>query len=148
MSNRTFGVAADLLLAIHFGVVLFIVGGLAAIGLGYWRNWRWVRHPAFRWGHLAAIAVVAGQALLGKTCPLTDWEQALRRQAGGGGRYEGSFISHWIQRIIFYEAEPWVFTLSYVVFFAAVVSTFWLVPLRTGRPDGGAENSKNRSSNN
>ena len=43
------------------------------------------------------------------TCPLTDWEQRLRKMAGEGD-YTGDFIGYWAHRLIFYDAPPWVFT--------------------------------------
>lgn len=72
--------------------------------------------------------MVAAQALLGVICPLTIWEDELRMVAGGEGRYAGSFIQHWLHQIIFFEAEGYVFTVAYVVFFLAVAGSLWLVP--------------------
>ena len=54
--------AADLILVLHTGIVLFIVVGLALIIAGGLRGWSWVRSPVFRLAHLAAIAVVVLQA--------------------------------------------------------------------------------------
>ena len=49
--------------------------------------------------------------------------------AGEGG-YTGDFIGHWAHRLIFYEAEPWVFTVLYVSFGLAVLAAFVLAPPR------------------
>lgn len=113
---------ADLILIVHFAVVLFIVGGLALIWAGAGLGWRWVRHFWFRIAHLAAILFVAGEALLGIWCPLTVWEDALR-----GTRAETSFIARWVHRILFYSFPEWVFTIAYVLFALAVIATFYLV---------------------
>ncbi len=113
---------ADLILIVHFAVVLFIVGGLALIWAGAGLGWRWVRNFWFRIAHLAAILFVAGEALLGIWCPLTVWEDALR-----GTRAETSFIARWIHRILFYDFPEWVFTIAYVLFALAVIATFYLV---------------------
>lgn len=113
---------ADLILIVHFAVVLFIVGGLALIWAGAGLGWRWVRHFWFRIAHLAAILFVAGEALLGIWCPLTVWEDALR-----GTRAETSFIARWVHRILFYSFPEWVFTMAYVLFALAVIATFYLV---------------------
>jgi len=113
---------ADLILIVHFTVVLFIVGGLALIWAGAGLGWRWVRHFWFRITHLAAILFVAGEALLGIWCPLTVWEDALR-----GTRAETSFIARWVHRILFYSFPEWVFTIAYVLFALAVIATFYLV---------------------
>jgi polyferredoxin len=83
-------VVADLLLGIHFAIAAFIVGGLVLVWAGAALGWRWVRNPWFRYLHLAAIAFVAAEALLGAACPLTVWEDVLR-----GGLRPESFVGRW-----------------------------------------------------
>lgn len=120
---------ADAVLALHFGVVLFIVFGLVAILVGNARNWRWVNGWWFRVAHLAAIAVVALQAWLGQLCPLTVLESWLRVQAGSAS-YQKSFIEHWLQRLLFFEAPFWVFTAAYTAFAVVVALAWWRFPPR------------------
>jgi Protein of Unknown function (DUF2784) len=119
--------AADVILAIHFAFVLFVVGGIALIWIGYAAGWAWVRNFWFRAAHLAAIFFVAGEALLGFMCPLTILEDALRESAGGTPE-DKSFIARWVHRVMFYTAPEWVFTTLYVAFALLVALTFWLVP--------------------
>jgi hypothetical protein len=114
--------------------VAFVIVGLALIWLGGWRRWAYVRNFWFRVAHLAAIGVVAAESLAGFVCPLTTWENQLRLLAGGGERYAGSFIQHWLHQLLFYDVSERVFTLIYVAFFTAVALSLWLVPpLRPGR---------------
>lgn len=121
-------IAADLLLALHVSFVLFVVFGLALILAGAWRGWGWVRNPWFRAAHLAAIGVVVLQAWLGRICPLTTWEMALRERAGDA-TYTGSFVAHWMQALLYYEAPLWVFGLVYTAFGALVVASWvWVRP--------------------
>ncbi len=117
---------ADLVLLLHVLVVLFIVVSLFLIVLGGMRGWRWVRNPWFRLGHLLAIGVVAAQAWLGMVCPLTTLEMTLRL-AAGERTYAGSFIAHWVGRLLYYQAPLWVFALVYTAFGAAVAGAWWLV---------------------
>ena len=125
---------ADLVLATHVAVVMFVIGGLAAIVVGNLRGWRFVNGWWFRAAHLAAIAVVAAQAWLGIACPLTTLENALRARAGGTG-YETSFIEHWVARLLYYDAPPWVFTAVYTLFGLAVVAAWrWFPPGQWARP--------------
>ena len=125
---------ADIVLATHVGVVLFVIGGLAAILIGNRCGWAFVNGWWFRAAHLAAIAVVAAQAWLGITCPLTSLESALRVKAGGAA-YETSFIEYWLTRVLYYDAPAWVFTAAYTLFGLAVVATWWrLPPRRSPRP--------------
>ena len=114
---------ADLILVVHFAFVLFVVGGLALIWIGAAAGWRWVRNPWFRGLHLAAIAIVTAEALLGIMCPLTVWEDELR-----GARADTSFMARWVRSVLFYDFPEWVFTTAYVLFALAVAVTFWLVP--------------------
>ncbi len=122
---------ADVTLAIHFGVVLFVVGGLIAIVAGNWRRWRWVNVLWFRLAHLAAIACIVLQAWLGQLCPLTALESWLRVQAGAGA-YKRNFIEHWLQRLIYFEAPFWVFTAAYTAFAVLVLLAWWLFPPHRG----------------
>jgi hypothetical protein len=119
--NSTF--AADIVLAVHFAFVAFVVGGLAAIWIGAALGWRWVRSFRFRVAHLAAICFVAAEAVLGIMCPLTLWEDALRGRAS-----EMGFIARWIRGIMYYDLPLWIFTLAYVAFAIVVALTFWVVP--------------------
>ena len=98
---------------------------------GVWRGWGWVNGLRFRLTHLAAIAFVVAQAWLGATCPLTALESWLRVQAHAAA-YRTSFIEHWLQRLLFYAAPPWVFMLAYSVFGALVVAAWWWFPPRFG----------------
>jgi len=116
---------ADLIVVVHFAIVLFIVGGLLAVWAGAALGWRWVRNPWFRYLHLAAIGYVAVEALLGIACPLTAWEDLLR-----GGVRPDSFVGRWVRRLLFYDAPEWVFTAAYAAWALATLATLRLVPPR------------------
>lgn len=122
---------ADAVLLLHFGVVLFVVGGLVAVVAGNRLGWRWVNGWWFRLAHLAAIAVIAVQAWLGQYCPLTILESWLRVRSGAPA-YDKSFIEHWVQRLIYYDAPLWVFALIYTAFAALVILAWWRFPPRRG----------------
>jgi len=127
---------ADAVLLIHFGVVLFVVVGLVVVVAGSRLRWRWVNGLWFRLAHLAAIALAAVQAWLGQYCPLTTLESWLRVRAGSPS-YDKSFIAHWVQRIIYYDAPLWVFTGIYTVFALLVVLVWWRFPPRRSRTQNG-----------
>lgn len=120
---------ADFVVIIHFSYVAFVVLGLLAILLGLACRGQWVRNPWFRSLHLLAIAIVALEAICGITCPLTTWEKQLRTMAGDPS-HEGDFVAEWVHRLMFFDFEPWVFTVSYVLFAVVVVATFVLAPPR------------------
>lgn len=121
---------ADVVLLLHVVIVLFNLVGLLLIWIGWLRRWGFVRNVSFRIAHLLCMGYVAVQAVFGMTCPLTTWENALRTKAGTGPVYEESFIGHWFGKLLFYEAEPWVFTVGYIVFFGLIVLSWIIVPPR------------------
>lgn len=117
---------ADAILVVHVLFVCFVVFGLAAVYLGYFLNWQWVRNLSFRLLHLLAIGIVVLQSWLGVICPLTIWEMALRKEAGAG-TYAGSFIQYWLHQLLFYTAPDWVFMALYSAFGLLVLVSWFLV---------------------
>jgi len=120
-------IIADAILILHALFIAFVVFGLVLIIAGMAKKWRWIRNPWFRFLHLGAIGVVVLQAWLGVICPLTIWENNLRESAGDI-TYVGSFIQHWLHRLIFYQAESRVFTWCYSLFGALVILVWILSP--------------------
>jgi hypothetical protein len=122
---------ANAVLLLHAAVVLFVVGGLVLVWLGNVGTaagrprWPWVNTRWFRALHALAIATVVAQSWLGITCPLTTLEWWLRAQAGQGVHGGQGFIEHWLHRLLFFEAPPWVFVLAYTAF-GALVLWSWL----------------------
>ena len=125
-----YGFAADAIVVFHFCYVLFAVGGELIVLLGWLLRWPWIRNLAFRIVHLASVAVVAMEALIGVLCPLTDWEYRLRLLAGQTFEEEIPFMARLVRRIIFYDFPTWVFTLTYILFALLVAATLLLVPPR------------------
>ncbi|HMD28440.1 MAG TPA: DUF2784 domain-containing protein [Steroidobacteraceae bacterium] len=114
---------AGAVVVIHFLIVLFVVAGVPAIYVGAWRGWAWVRSRRWRVLHFGAIFIIAAESVLGIACPLTIWEDRLRGRETASG-----FIERWIDRLLFYEAPAWVFTVAYVAFAALVLLTWLAVP--------------------
>lgn len=117
---------ADAILVIHVLFVLFVIFGLAAIYLGCFLKWSWIRNRLFRIVHLLAIGVVVLQSWIGVICPLTIWEMELREKAGGA-TYSGSFIQHWLHTLLYYSAPEWVFTTLYTGFGCLVLASWFVV---------------------
>jgi hypothetical protein len=86
-------ILADLVVALHFLFVVFVVlGGLLVLR---WPKAAYVHVPAAIWGTAIEFA--------GWICPLTPLEQWLRRQAGDTG-YSGGFIEHYILPLLYPSA--------------------------------------------
>ena len=129
-SSLFFRLAADAVLLLHVFFVAFVVIGLMLVFAGKVLQWPWVRNPWFRTAHLLAIVVVVVQSWLGAICPLTTFEMMLRSRAGDAV-FPGSFVAHWLESILYYQAPPWVFAVAYTLFAAVVVgSWFWVSPRR------------------
>jgi hypothetical protein len=131
MNAALYSFLADTILVVHFAFVVFVVAGFLLILIGLLVHWQWIHNHSFRIAHLAAIGIVVLQAWFGKLCPLTNWESELRRRAGESG-YTESFVEHWLHEILFYRADPWVFTTAYTVF-GALVLVVWFLGSRGGK---------------
>jgi len=128
---QIYGWLADAILIVHFAFAVFVVLGFILILIGLLARWSWVHNRKFRVAHLIAIGIVVLQAWFGRLCPLTVWENDLRRLAGESG-YAESFVEHWLHKILFFQAAPWVFTAVYTCFGALVVLV-WLLRNRGGK---------------
>ena len=83
---------ADVVFLAHLAFVLFVVLG----GLVVWRK------PQLAWLHLPAVAWGALIEFAGWICPLTPWEQSLRRLAGEKG-FSGGFVEHYLVPLVYPE---------------------------------------------
>ena len=122
-------ILADIVVTVHFAYVTFVAVGLFVTLLGGVLRWQWVRNPWFRFIHLAMIVIVVFEAWMGLTCPLTIWEHQLRTLSQQA-TYRGGFLPNLLHNAMFFDAEPWVFTMGYTVFGLAVLLAFILVPPR------------------
>jgi hypothetical protein len=123
---------ADLVLALHLAIVAFVIVGLVLVIAGNLLHWSWVNNLWFRLAHLGAIALVVLESWFGITCPLTTLEMWFRVKAHSAA-YSGGFIEHWFQRLLYYEAPAWVFTLVYTLFGLLVAATWWYFPPTSAR---------------
>jgi hypothetical protein len=132
MSSSFYQILANCVLVAHFGLVVFIVLGLVLILFGGSCHWQWVRNFWFRVAHLSAIGYVVAESWLGLVCPLTSLEQWLHERAGQFS-YEGDFIAHWLGKLMFYQAPPWVFIAAYSLFGLLVIASWVIVPPHSRR---------------
>ena len=87
--------AADLVVLIHLLWILFLIFG-AIPGA----RWTWVK-----WIHLGALAYSVALQSFGWICPSTHLETWLR-STGGAMSYEGTFIRHYLEAIVYAELPP------------------------------------------
>jgi len=116
-------ILGQLVLAVHLLVIAFNVLGLVAIPLGARLGWGWVRIRWWRALHLASWVVVAVQAVLGRACFLTIWQDDL---TGGGA--EVPLIMRIVNGLIYWPLPMWAFTALYLALFGLVLVLWRRVP--------------------
>ena len=111
-------IAADVVLILHLVFIAFVVmGGLLVL------RYRWIVYvhiPAAIWGAFVEIS--------GRICPLTTWENSLRRSAGESG-YAESFVEHYLMPIIYPAGltRNVQFAIAGIVVAANIVIYGWLL---------------------
>jgi hypothetical protein len=118
---------ADVILLLHTAYATFVLGVLLILPLGARLHWRWVRIRALRRAHVMCTAIVAVEALVGLTCPLT-WLEHLLLVAAGAAGYDRSFIGHRLYWLLYYDAPAWMFTVAYTALACTVVLLYYYLP--------------------
>ena len=126
MEQSFYLLAADAILFVHVLIAAYIVFGLILIFIGKALSWGWIANPWFRLSHLLAIGIVVIESWFGVICPFTTLEMYLRSQAGDAV-YAGSFISHWLEQILYYQAPAWMFIVAYTLFAAVVLASWYFI---------------------
>lgn len=111
-------ILADAVLVLHLVFVLFVLfGGLLALK---WPGAIQLHLPAVFWGVFVEFS--------GWNCPLTPLENWLREQ-GGAGDYEGDFLGHYLEALLYPEAlspqTQIIFGLIVVIVNGAVYGWLW-----------------------
>jgi Protein of Unknown function (DUF2784) len=116
---------AAAILSVHLAIIGFNIFGLVAIPIGAWRGWPFVREPVWRLAHVACLALVAVQAVAGRACFLTIWQD----QASGAAP-RTPLIMGFVNRVLFWRLPIWAFAVGYLAIFAYVLALLWVVPIR------------------
>lgn len=116
---------ADIVVVLHLAYAWFITLGYVAILAGWPLGWRWIRNRTFRRLHIAAIGLVAVEAVAGVVCPLTWLENLLAPHRAGA-----TFMGRIARYLLYYDLPNWVFTVAYVGFLALALALYWLAPPR------------------
>jgi Protein of Unknown function (DUF2784) len=83
-------ILADVVMVLHLAFIVFVaIGSLLVL------KWR-----RLVWPHLAVVAWAAAIVSIGFTCPLTPVEKHLRERAGSSS-YEGGFIDHYLDGLVY-----------------------------------------------
>lgn len=123
-----YGHMADIVAAIHFLYIMFVVIGQIVIIMGLFFNLAFVKSVIFRSTHLVAILIVAIQRIAGVRCPLTILENHLNTLAGRTVNPDITFLARLLRELTYYRFPSWTFTFMYVGFGVFVLLTFVLFP--------------------
>lgn len=130
---------ADLVVLIHFLWVVFMaVGGVAtvwavlAVWLGKGKSAEKARRffgwRVFRTVHVCGIVYAGALSAMGKYCPLTYLENYLRRASGAGSEYPGSFIVHYVEKVLYPHVEPGAIVVLTVLLAVVTVIVYFVRP--------------------
>jgi hypothetical protein len=113
--------SADAIVVVHLAFLVFIpLGGFLA--------WRWRALVPL---HVAAVVVGLVSITIGFDCPLTTWEQELRRR-GGERAYTNGFVAHYLEGRVYPHGDAWVAQLVFAVCVVAAYAGIVARELRRG----------------
>lgn len=115
---------ADFLVALHLLWIIFMIAGMILILWGSFfkrgiLDWFW-----FRTLHLLGIIYVGVLSIQGKLCPLTIWDNQLRAKADPEGTYAGSFIIHYVEKLVYPEVDPVILKVATLTFGIITISAY------------------------
>ena len=108
----------DLILAVHAAWVVFNVGAPILA----------VRRPAWRIVHLCSLGLTLLFAVTMGICPLTILENRLWLAAEPGSAYAGSFLHHYLMKIVYWDAPQSVLTglaVFWTIFWSGTYAFLW-----------------------
>ena len=118
---------ADAIMVIQLAWIIFMIWGFA-LTIGGFFHPKFFERWLFRTIHLLGILFVTTLELLGKYCPLTVWENALRSHYNPETDYPGSFIIKQIEQMIYPDVLPLVVIIPTILVAAFTLAVFVLKP--------------------
>jgi hypothetical protein len=132
-----YGYLADGVVVFHVLYVAYVLVGQLAIVVAAPFKWAWARNPWFRFTHLAAIGIVAVEAIMGWRCPLSTLEENLRIMGGGTFDSSQSFMGRLTHNLLFIDGMPEsFFTVLHLSMTVLVVQGLLMYPPRWFRIGG------------
>jgi len=127
MSYKIF---ADAVIVVHFLFILFMLFGFLVTAYALFFREKFFDWRLFRSLHLLGILYVASLSILGKYCPLTLLENELRSRYELSSVYSGSFIVHYLGKLIYPDVNPLVIQIPTVFIAIFTIVVFILRPPR------------------
>ena len=108
-------IAADIIVALHFAWILFLIFGVV-IG----RKHRFLKNI-----HIAGLIFAGLMQTFGWYCPLTHLEVWLRRRHNPALSYEGSFIVHYVEELVYIQVSPYL--IHFLTAVIVIFSTYFYI---------------------
>ena len=102
---------ADIILLLHFLIVIYIVSLFLLIPIGFKLNWQIVKNKKIRLSHFFLMLLITFESLIGITCPLTLIENRLRNID-----HSENFINYWLSKVIYWDLPSYYFVVIYLFF--------------------------------
>ncbi len=125
MSYKIF---ADAIIVVHFLFILFMLLGFLLTAFALVFRQKFFDWWLFRSLHLLGIFYVSSLSILGKYCPLTILENELRLRYEVSSVYSGSFIVHYLQKLIYPDVNPLVIQIPTVLLAVFTIAVFIIKP--------------------
>ena len=120
-------ITADIIVIIHFIWIVFMLLGFFLTLYGFFRkeffDW-WL----FRTLHLSGILFVGISTLLQRFCPLTILENLSRAKYSPDNAYLGSFIIHYIEKLVYPEINQTLLSILTVLGAVFILVIFVIIP--------------------
>jgi hypothetical protein len=100
-----YSLLSDLVMAVHFGWIVFLLGGLVLA----------LKWPLTALFHLAGLVFALIINLTGWYCPLTDLEIYLAEKAAGGSVEGGPFLTRLLEKLIYPELDEGLVRVAAVI---------------------------------
>jgi len=113
VSTMVYKVLADIVVFLHFLWILFLIFGV------FWGT----RNPKAKVIHISALAFAIIIQVLDWYCPLTHLEAWLRAKHDPTLSYTGSFIAHYVEKIVYVALPP---SLIFVLSICLVGFSSWM----------------------
>ncbi len=125
MSYKVF---ADAVIVVHFLFILFMLLGFLLTAYALVFRQKFFDWWLFRSLHLLGIFYVSSLSILGKYCPLTILENGLRLRYEASSVYSGSFIVHYLEKLIYPDVNPLVIQIPTVFLAIFTIVVFIIKP--------------------
>lgn len=119
---------ADAIIVVHFLYILFMLLGFLLTGYALFFREKFFDRWLFRSLHLLGIFYVVSLNILGKYCPLTILENELRLKYEAYSVYSGSFIIHYLERLVYPDVNPLVIQIPTVFLAIFTIVVFIIRP--------------------